>query len=89
MSYWTLVHETSRPPRFLLKWLTIMVRKHVIGPPAEHNGRRFEHLAPHIASFVAPTGKFSWANTAVLPSDDDEPPEDVFYDSENDEYYDY
>ena len=48
-----------------------------------------EHLAPHIASFVAPTGKFSWANTAVLPSDDDEPPEDVFYDSENDEYYDY
>ena len=67
----------------------LMVRKHVIGPPAEHNGRRFEHLAPHIASFVAPTGKFSWANTAVLPSDDDEPPEDVFYDSENDEYYDY
>ena len=67
-----------------------MVRKHVIGPPAEHNGRRIEHLAPHIASFVAPTGKFSWANTAVLASDDDDPPEeDVFYDSENDEYYDY
>ena len=63
--------------------------KHVIGPPAEHNGRRFEHLAPRIASFVAPTGKFSWANTAVLASDDDDPPEDVFYDSENDEYYDY
>ena len=82
-------HETEGICRLFCKWLTIMVRKHVIGPPAEHNGRRFEHLAPHIASFVAPTGKFSWANTAVLPSDDDEPPEDVFYDSENDEYYDY
>ena len=82
-------HEIEGICRLFCKWLTIMVRKHVIGPPAEHNGRRFEHLASHIASFVAPTGKFSWANTAVLPSDDDEPPEDVFYDSENDEYYDY
>ena len=43
-----------------------MVRKHVIGPPAEHNGRRIEHLAPHIASFVAPTEKFR-----PLASDDD------------------
>ena len=44
----------------------LMVRKHVIGPPAEHNGRRIEHLAPHIASFVAPTEKFR-----PLASDDD------------------
>ena len=44
----------------------LLVRKHVIGPPAEHNGRRIEHLAPHIASFVAPTEKFR-----PLASDDD------------------
>ena len=43
-----------------------VVRKHVIGPPAEHNGRRIEHLAPHIASFVAPT-KY----VRPLASDDD------------------
>ena len=44
----------------------LLVRKHVIGPPAEHNGRRIEHLAPHIASFVAPT-KY----VRPLASDDD------------------
>ena len=59
-------NEIERICRLFCKWLTIMVRKHVIGPPAEHNGRRIEHLAPHIASFVAPTEKFR-----PLASDDD------------------
>ena len=72
-----------------------MVRKHVIGPPAEHNGRRIEHLAPHIASFVAPT-PISWASLytahpGVLDSEDDYPP--GFYDSDSENelemYYDY
>tara|TARA_B100000459_G_scaffold43446_1_gene22105 strand:+ start:67 stop:450 length:384 start_codon:yes stop_codon:yes gene_type:complete len=58
--------EQERICRLFCKWLTIMVRKHVIGPPAEHNGRRIEHLAPHIASFVAPT-KY----VRPLASDDD------------------
>ena len=58
--------EQERICRLFCKWLTIMVRKHVIGPPAEHNGRRIEHLAPHIASFVAPREKFR-----PLASDDD------------------
>ena len=40
--------------RIFHKWLIIMVRKYVIGPPAEHPSRRIEQLAPHIASFVAP-----------------------------------
>ena len=39
--------------RLFHKWLIIMVRKYVIGPPAEHPSRRIEQLAPHIASFVA------------------------------------
>ena len=37
---------------FLRKHLTILVRKHVIGPPAEHPSRRIEHQAPLIASFL-------------------------------------
>ena len=37
---------------FLRKYLTILVRKHVIGPPAEHPSRRIEHQAPLIASFL-------------------------------------
>ena len=83
--------ETERICRLFCKWLTIMVRKHVIGPPAEHNGRRIEHLAPHIASFVAPI-PIPWLSiyTELLASDDDDAASgEVFYDSENDEYYDY
>ena len=30
----------------------IVIRKHVIGPPAEHPSRRIEHQAPLIASFL-------------------------------------
>ena len=37
---------------FFRKYLTILVRKHVIGPPAEHPSRRIEHQAPLIASFL-------------------------------------
>ena len=37
---------------FLRKYLAILVRKHVIGPPAEHPSRRIEHQAPLIASFL-------------------------------------
>ena len=61
-----------------------------IGPPAEHNGRRIEHLAPHIASFVAPI-PIPWLSIymELLASDDDDASGEVFYDSENDEYYDY
>ena len=69
-----------------------LVRKHVIGPPAERNGRRIEHLAPHIASFVAPI-PIPWLTiyTELLASDDDDDAAsgEVFYDSENGEYYDY
>ena len=71
-----IVWDTQNHPRIdrnytrmralLRKHCAIVIRKHVIGPPAEHNGRRIEHLAPHIASFVAPTEKFR-----PLASDDD------------------
>ena len=37
---------------FFRKYLAILVRKHVIGPPAEHPSRRIEHQAPLIASFL-------------------------------------
>ena len=37
---------------FFRKYLAIVVRKHVIGPPAEHPSRRIEHQAPLIASFL-------------------------------------
>ena len=72
-------HEIEGICRLFCKWLTIMVRKHVIGPPAEHNGRRIEHLAPHIASFVAPT-KY----VRPLASDDDSLRDS---DSEDELYY--
>ena len=52
-----------------------------------------EHLAPHIASFVAPT-PISWASLytahpGVLASEDDYPPGFYDSDSENEMYYDY
>ena len=36
----------------LRKHFAIVVRKYVIGPPAEHPHRRIEHVAPHIASYI-------------------------------------
>jgi hypothetical protein len=36
----------------LRKHFAIVVRKYVIGPPAEHPHRRIEHVAPHIASYL-------------------------------------
>ena len=58
-----------------------------------NGGRRIEHLAPHIASFVAPT-PISWASIytahpGLLASDDDYPPGFYDSDSENEMYYDY
>lgn len=45
--------ETIR--RILRKWLTLMVRKYVIGGRAEHPSRnRMNHLAPQVASFLVP-----------------------------------
>ncbi len=37
---------------FFRKYLAILVRKHVTGPPAEHPSGRIEHQAPLIASFL-------------------------------------
>ena len=68
----SLFRETNKPDEQFYK-------AYVIGPPAEHNGRRIEHLAPHIASFVAPT-KY----VRPLTSDDDSLRDS---DSEDELYY--
>ena len=50
-----LVAVAVRHPRMtalLRKHFAIVVRKYVIGPPAEHPHRRIEHVAPHIASYL-------------------------------------
>lgn len=50
-----LVEVAVRHPRMtalLRKHFAIVVRKYVIGPPAEHPHRRIEHQAPHIASYL-------------------------------------
>lgn len=45
--------ETIR--RIFRKWLTLMVRKYVIGGRTEHPSRnRMNHLAPQVASFLLP-----------------------------------
>ena len=44
--------EDPQIKKLFRKYLTILVRKHVIGPPAEHPSRRIEHQAPLIASFL-------------------------------------
>ena len=57
-----IVWDTQNHPRIdrnytrmralLRKHCAIVIRKHVIGPPAEHPSRRIEHQAPLIASFL-------------------------------------